>query len=386
MKPVGQKAELLDQQIASLGVVEGRFLWYTRPGALIVFEYPLASGNSVPPPVHISSFQANDKVVDASATNSLSFDQNNCTIKYDGLSYKDERAVRYQYRLLGAANDWTPPTTQRTITFATLKPGAYTFEVLAMNADGIRSTAPAALSFTIVPPYWQRWWFFLLSAVAASAVLWIMYRYRINRVLEMERMRMRIAGDLHDDVGTNLSSIVIASQIMQRESSLSERDQQQLAEIRQVATSTQEMMRDIVWMLNPKNDSVDDFLLKMKEVAARLLPDIRYTFRAPGEKLLDRVSIDFKRNIFLIYKESLNNIVRHSSATEVAIEVKQGHDMFTMHIHDNGRGFDINQTVSGSGLANLRRRAELMGGKLDITSDTGKGTSITLAVKNHANA
>jgi signal transduction histidine kinase len=139
-------------------------------------------------------------------------------------------------------------------------------------------------------------------------------------------------------------------------------------------------------MLNPKNDSVDDFLLKMKEVAARLLPDIRYTFRAPGEKLLDRVSIDFKRNIFLIYKESLNNIVRHSSATEVAIEVKQGHDMFTMHIHDNGRGFDINQTVSGSGLANLRRRAELMGGKLDITSDTGKGTSITLAVKNHANA
>jgi ligand-binding sensor domain-containing protein/signal transduction histidine kinase len=386
MKPISQKAELLDQQVTSLGVVQGRFLWYTTPTDLAVYEYPLASENTMPPPIYISSFQANDKVVDVGASIALPFDENNCTIKYDGLSYKDEKAIRYQYRLLGAANEWAPPTAQRAITFATLKPGAYVFEVLAINADGVRSTVPASLSFIIVPPYWQRWWFFLLGALVSLALLWMFDRYRVGRILEMERLRMRIASDLHDDVGTNLSSIVIASQIMQRESSLSDREQSQLAEIRQVATNTQEMMRDIVWMLNPKNDSMDEFLLKMKEVAARLLPDIHYTFLTPGEKLLDKVSIEFKRNIFLIFKESLNNIARHASATEVAIEVKQGHGMFTMEIQDNGRGFPINKTVSGSGLANLRRRAGLIGGKLDITSNEGKGTTITLTVKNHANA
>ena len=386
MKPVPQKPELLDQEIVSFGVLQNRFLWYTSRNELTVYEYPLASADTVPPPIHISSFQANGRRLKTDAPIALAFAENTCAIEYDGISYKNEKAVRYQYRLLGTVGDWMGPTAQRAITFATLEPGSYTFEVVAINAEGVHSTTPASLSFTIVPPYWRRWWFVSLVLAVGAGILFLLYRYRVGRLLEMERLRTRIAADLHDDVGTNLSSIVIASQIMQRESSLSDRELNQLAEIRQVASDTQEMMRDIVWMLNPGNDSLDDFLLKMKEVAVRLLGETRYTFLAPGEKLLDRVSIEFKRNVFLIFKESLNNIIRHSMATEVAIEVQQDHGMFTLHIRDNGRGFDIDGAVTGSGLANLRRRAKLIDGKLDITSAAGKGTTMTLTVKNHANA
>ena len=386
MKPVPQKLELLDQEIVSLGVLQRRFLWYTSSTELTVYEYPLASGNTVPPPAHIFSFQANGKMLDAGSPIALPFNENNCVIEYDGISYKNEKAVRYQYRLLGTASDWTAPTAQRAVTFATLKPGFYTFEVVAINADNVASTKPASLSFSILPPYWQRWWFIAIVALVLAAVGTLLYRYRVNQLLEVERLRVRIAGDLHDDVGTNLSSIVIASQIMERQASLSPKERSQLKEIGIIATTTQEMMRDIVWMLNPKNDSLDDFVLKMKEVTSQLLQDIRYTFVVPEERLLDKVSIEFKRNVFLIFKESLNNIVRHSFASEVSIAVKQENGTFTLQIEDNGKGFEGNRTFPGSGLANIRRRALQMGGAMDIHSAAGKGTTITLSVKNHANA
>lgn len=288
--------------------------------------------------------------------------------------------------MLGIDTAWSQPNNQRRVTFATLDPGSYTFQVEAINGDGIPSIQPASASFIIIPPFWQRWWFVCLAIGTVSAILWTLYRYRIKKIVQMERLRVRIAGDLHDDVGTNLSSIQVASQIMERQASLSEQDRTQLREIGAIATSTQEMMRDIVWMLNPKNDTLDDFLLKMKEVAARLLQGMRYTFVAPDGRLLDKVSIEFKRNIFLIFKEALNNIVRHAEATEARIRVRQEGGTFSLEIKDNGKGFDIVHVAMGNGLSNIRRRAAQIGGSIEITSKKGAGTVVTLSVKNHANA
>ena len=378
MKPVTQKTELLDQQVASLGVVERRFLWYTTPIGLTVYEYPLASENTVPPPVHISSFQANDKVVDVGATIALPFDENNCTIKYDGLSYRDEKAVRYQYRLLGATNDWTPLTAQRTITFATLKPGAYTFEVLAINADGIRSTAPASLSFTIIPPYWQRWWFVTLMMGAGAGILFLLYRYRVTRLLEMERLRTRIAADLHDDVGTNLSSIILASQIIERELPIMSEERRHLSELRSRAGTTQEMLKDIVWLLNPRNDTLDDFILKLKEIARRQLVNIPCEFTVSGEQHVGRLDLEFRRNIVLFTKEAVTNVIKHAEATAVEVRLALGENLFSLTIHDNGRGFDPQAHAGGNGLTNLRMRAQHIGGTVEIASTKGNGTTIRL--------
>jgi signal transduction histidine kinase len=258
--------------------------------------------------------------------------------------------------------------------------------VRAMALDGTVSVHPASVLFTIVPPLWQRGWFMVAAALAGMVTLYALFRYRLYHLMKLERLRLRIAGDLHDDVGTNLSSIVIASQIMERQPGLTDGIREQLADIRQIAAGTHEMMRDIVWMLNPANDSLDDFMLKLKEAAGRLLAGVPYTFTVTPGRLLEKVSIDFKRNVLLIFKELLSNIVRHSGATSVIIDVSQENGGFLLHVNDNGRGFQPEAAGLGSGLASLRRRAAILGGSLEIESTPGKGTRATLTLKNHANA
>lgn len=380
------KPELLGEIVNFFGIHKDEFLWVKAPGGLTIMEFSRESRDLTPPIVHIQTFEASGEPFSPEKEIELAYRQNTLSIEYVGISLRNEKGVRYRYRMLGIDTNWTQPVNQRRVTFATLDPGSYTFQVEAINGDGIPSIQPASASFTIIPPFWQRWWFVCLAVAAVSAILWALYRYRIKKILEMERLRVRIAGDLHDDVGTNLSSIQVASQIMERQASLSEQDRTQLREIGAIATSTQEMMRDIVWMLNPKNDTLDDFLLKMKEVATRLLQNVRYTFVAPDERLLERVSIEFKRNIFLIFKEVLNNIIRHSAATEAVIRVEQEDNTFRLEIKDNGKGFDTKNATMGNGLNNIRRRAAQIGAAIDVTSKKGEGTVVTLSVKNHANA
>ena len=275
----------------------------------------------------------------------------------------------------------------RTITYAALDPGKYTFEVVALTSDNIVSQEPARLQFQIMPPFYQRWWFLTVTVMLFSALLWLVDRYRMKHFLELERLRMRIASDLHDDVGTNLGSIIITSQLLERRatSTLSGTDREHIREIGNVARSTQEMMRDIVWMLNPGNDHVDDLMLKMKEVAQRLMPDRRCEFRVFSDKLVSRTSIEFKRNVILVLKEALHNVVRHSAATSVVIDARSENKSFELRITDNGGGFDRHLVNRGNGLANMQRRASQLGGLLTVQSSPGNGTTVSLKIKNHVN-
>ena len=383
-KPLPPKTELVGNRVYACGSYKNEFVWCVLANELVVYEQPERIGATTPPPVYIKSFSVNGISVPPDSSHEFDHTQNSCSIDFVGISFRDERDVRYQYRMLGHDSLWTRPGREHTVTYASLRPGAYEFEVRAINADGAASILPASISFVIVPPVWSRWWFILVITLFGLSILYGLFRYRLYHLMKLERLRLRIAGDLHDDVGTNLSSIVVASQIMEREGSVPDGLRTQLKEIGAVAAASQEMMRDIVWMLNPSHDSLDDFLLKMKDVATRLLAGVTWTFVAPKERLLEKVSIEFKRNVFLIFKESLNNIVRHSRATQVTIEVSQSGGAFTMRIRDNGRGFDAQAAFPGSGIANLRRRAEQIGGELEVMSDPAQGTTVSLSVQNHA--
>ncbi len=382
---LGWSNELIGEPVDFCAATHQDLIWFGRVNAhLSAYETRKYAPNLIPPPVYITSVAINDSAMPLQIQLALPFDRNNCFIQYIGISLKDERNVQYQYRLNNL--NWGKPTKQRSVSYAALSPGEYRFEVHAINSDGIVSEQPAVLSFTIFPPFWQRWWFLALCILTALSGVALLYRYRTDQLLKVERLRMRIASDLHDDVGTNLSSIVVTSQIMERQASLSDQDRLQLKVIESIAAGTQEMMRDIVWMLNPKNDSLDDLVLKMKEVAARLLQNVHYRFLAPQEKLLEKVSIEFKRNVFLIFKESLNNIVKHSSAAEVVIEIRQADDRFVLQIRDDGRGFEPDHKGTGTGITSLQRRAAQIGGTMEFVSAEGEGTIVTLSVKNHANA
>ena len=374
--------ELAGDQVHSCGVDKGKFLWFVTSEGLTVYEYPLDKASVVPPPVYIDRVDINGQRTSVNESLSLRHDQNNVSFGFAGISLRDERGVHFRYRMLGVDSSWSPPTEQRTVTFATLRPGSYTFQVKASNSAGVESSVPASFAFVVVPPYWERWWFVLLAAVMGTGILYAAYRYRVSRLLELERIRLRIAGDLHDDVGTNLSSIVVASQILQKKFTHTDSEHNHLVHVERTALQAQEMMRDIVWVLNPSNDSLDDFLRKLKEVASMLLGETPYSFDTPPEPFLTRLGLEFKRNVLLIFKEAMNNIVKHASATRVSIRIRQDHDVFSMVIQDDGRGFSPDAAApTGSGLGNMRRRAGALGGGIDVRNGEKGGTTVELTAK-----
>lgn len=147
-----------------------------------------------------------------------------------------------------------------------------------------------------------------------------------------------------------------------------------------MAVQTQELLRDIVWLMNPGNDSLDDFVLKLKEIAARILQGIPFVFRASGEHDPQKIGLEFKRNIVSILKEALNNVVRHSHASAVELDAVSSKGLFVLTIRDNGQGFDANAISGGNGLNNFRSRSESIGGTIEIQSTPGNGTTIRLSV------
>ncbi|HTK82911.1 MAG TPA: two-component regulator propeller domain-containing protein [Bacteroidota bacterium] len=386
LKPLAVQNKLTGQEPLSMGVYRNEFLWLVAPEGISIFEFNRPATALPPPLVHISSVRVNDAPRPMNGIEHLTYDENHCTITYSGLGLRDEHNLRFRYRLLGLDSAWGAPVSQRAITYAALDPGEYAFEVVAITADGVPSAAPARLHFWITPPVYQRWWFLTLAAAVAAVVLWMLYRYRVNRLLELERLRTRIASDLHDDVGTNLGSIIVTSQLLERRTatSLSGNDREQIREIGAVAQNTQEMMRDIVWMLNPSNDHIEDLVLKMKEVAARLLPGQPCEFNVSAAKLSRQTSIDFKRNVFLVFKEALHNTVRHSSATQVIVDLHTENGSFTLQVRDNGNGFDPSVVKRGNGLSNMQRRAAQLKGLVTVESSPGNGTTVRLTIENHA--
>ena len=388
LKPLPIQYALAGQNPLAIGIHRGDFFWMATPQGFSTFEFNRPRLSPPPPLVHIASVLVNSRPRSPGELTDLAHDENHCTIGFAGLGFADERNMRYRYRLIGLDNAWSGPVSQRAITYAALNPGEYTFEVVAISSDGLESIEPAEARLRIASPYYRQWWFIVASTVLLGLALWRAYRYRVGRLLELERLRTRIAGDLHDEVGTNLSGILVSTQILERRLNavLPDADKEHIHEIGVVARSTQEMMRDIVWMLNPSHDRFGDLVLKMKDVASGLLGERDCEFTVSPQDSPDILSIDFKRNVFLIYKEALNNIVRHSSATRIVVEIIRRNGSFVLKVADNGKGFDTGPGRSGSGLTSMRRRAAQLGGSLIVRSASGEGTTVILDVKNGARA
>lgn len=202
-----------------------------------------------------------------------------------------------------------------------------------------------------------------------------------QREIGLAQMRLRIASDLHDEIGSDLSSIVMASQMMDMSAQLSPNDRQKLSDIGTTAMHTASKMRDIVWFINPDHDNVDDLLLKMKGFTLGIMKNMDYEFRAPKSSVTIPLTPEIRRNVLLIYKEVINNIVRHAQATRVEIEVWIVDGQFIMSVSDDGVGFEEQVVKKGEGLRNLKKRASALGGTLKVESYSGKGTNITLTAK-----
>jgi signal transduction histidine kinase len=271
--------------------------------------------------------------------------------------------------------------TRHTASYTNLSPGEYTFRVQGASAGGSWNEAGDLFGFFVAPFVWQTWWFRISAAAALISLGLAAHRYRTRRLLDLERLRLRIASDLHDDVGSNLSSIALLSEILHNQSRLDDVQRRQILRINQAAQETISSLRDIIWLVDPQHNELNDLLRKMRITAADLLNGTSHTFETSISLPAQQPGMTFMRNLLLIYKEALHNIARHSQAAHASIRMDETGGRLVLEIEDDGIGFDQARATTGRGLDNMRRRAEQAGGKLDIESRPGGGTRIRFSAR-----
>ncbi len=309
-------------------------------------------------------------------------DENSVSLDFLGLGASLGEELRYQYRLEGAQEEWSALSAERTVTFANLAPGAYRFSVRAVDAEGLASPEPAGVAFSIAAPVWRRWWFITLATVLISLGAYGLYRYRVRRLVQIERVRTRIATDLHDDLGANLTRIAILSEVASYQRGPDAGESSSLASIARISRESVTSMNDIVWAINPKRDSFDDLVSRMRQLANETLATagVEVNFTAPETESGTRIGHELRRQLYLIFKEVINNAARHSGCRRVDIAVEIDRRRFALTVSDDGRGFDRSAEVDGNGLANISQRALAVGARLEMRTAPGAGTTVQLDV------
>jgi signal transduction histidine kinase len=257
--------------------------------------------------------------------------------------------------------------------------GEHRFEVRAVTADGILSS-PAVVPFVIAAPIWQRWWFLTLAAAFVAAIIYLIYRARLGRLIELERVRTRIATDLHDDIGANLTRISLLSEVASQQQNGG--NGTMLRSIAEIARESVASMNDIVWAVSPEHDSLSDLMSRMRRHAEEVFASraISLEFDAPSPDDDLKLSVGVRRDLLLIFKEAVNNAARHSSCSRVNIVFRLEDDGLVLTVADDGKGFETDDEFDGQGLRSIRRRAERLGGRISIRSMPGKGTVVDFAM------
>jgi signal transduction histidine kinase len=361
----------------------GRIFFGTGEG-FITFHPDSLNKNPYPPRVVLTAFSIFDEPfmsrqpIWSVAAMRLSYDQDFFSFRFAALDYTDPSSNSFLYRLDGFEEEWNRAGTRTFASYTGVDPGDYTFRVRAANSDGVWDEAGLSVGLHIDPPYWRTWWFRSLVIIALAGLAAAAYRYRVAKLLEMERMRVRIASDLHDDIGSSLSGIALVTESLKNRGGLEDGDRQHLADVSRTARRTADALRDIVWLVNPQHDTVNDLFLRMKDAASMVLTGTEYSISTSGESATRTMSLDFRHQLILIYKEILNNIAKHARARHVSISISLSEDGFMLRIEDDGVGFDPTVRRSGNGLVNLQRRGAAIKGKLSLESTPGRGTVVTL--------
>jgi len=344
---------------------------------LRVNEAPLAAGNSGP----ISIPPGRQR---------FDFD-------YTAINFAAPDRILFKYRLEGLERNWIGPTPKRTVSYSHLAPGNYTFRLIASNSDGAWNESPATLAFTVLPFFWQTIWFralviFVSLAIVGLAAL-LVTRARYRRQLELaerqrgiERERSRIAQDIHDDLGSSLTRIILLSQSARGDLDSPEDAAHDLDRIYDTARNLTRSLDEIVWAVNPRHDTLDSLATYLGKFAQDFLgaANIRCRLDLPVTLPAWPLSAEARHNVFLAFKEALNNTVKHAQATQVRIALALEPTAFTLTVDDNGRGFTASApheaTSTEDGLANICKRLSDINGSCKIESEPGKGTRISFHV------
>ncbi|HYP17140.1 MAG TPA: two-component regulator propeller domain-containing protein [Opitutus sp.] len=394
-------------QSAGCRLPTGELLFATTRGLALIDPAKVAI-NTQPPPVRIESARVGDRTLfEAGAVPSaieVRPGEHRIEIRYTALSFVAPEKVRFKRRLVGLEPELTEVGAERTATYSFVPPGEYTFQVTAANNDHVWNEQLQGLRVVVRPHFWQTAWFRLgvFAAVIAgvAGLAWSVSRQRLRRQLErleraraIEAERTRIANEMHDDLGAHLTRITMLSDAARAELNEPERLEKGLAQIYDTARNVTRAMDEIVWAVNPKHDTLESLVCYLEKFAQDFLgaAGIRVRLDLPLDYADWSPSTEVRHNLFLCYKEALNNAVRHSSADTVTVVLKANDAECVVQIVDNGRGLDAvaddrgerfprERVGSGNGLVSMQRRMSEIGGRCELSAAPGGGTCVTLVI------
>ncbi|HWL15970.1 MAG TPA: triple tyrosine motif-containing protein, partial [Opitutus sp.] len=379
-------------------------LWFASGKGVISADPARIEANPLPPPVVIDSLWTDGRrepVAAAQVTSRLRPDHERLEFRFSGLSFVAPTKVLFKYRLDGIDRHWIDAGSKRTAFYSRLPAGTYRFRVMACNNDGVWNREGATLAFTVAPFFWQTSWFIVLCILTAAGVVgWLaraITRRRMQRQIEamerrheLERERARIAQDIHDDVGASLSRIAMLSQPARGELSAPERAADMLSRIYSTAREVTRSLDEIVWAVDPRHDTLDSLVDYMGRFAQSFLAPagLRCRLDLPVEVPSWPLTAEARHNLFLAFKEALNNAAKHAGASEVRISLRVDAESFTISVKDNGAGLapgrastETDRLNSGHGLANMQSRLARIGGRCEIAGEDGAGTNVSFIVQ-----
>ncbi|MCK9408318.1 MAG: hypothetical protein M0R68_04210 [Bacteroidetes bacterium] len=345
------------------------------------------------PSVVVHAFTATNKsvaqAISSQEDGSMTMEPNESSVRFEfaALDFRFPRGNMYAYTLEGLETEWTTTSTRRNVTYANLGAGEYVFKVKAAGRDGIWTEHAALITLTVIPPIWERWWFVPSIVAAIALLIFALYRSLLIKQLLFERMRIRIAADLHDEIGSGLARIAVLSDIvakmrMKKHTRAKGAEVMEHAPVRIGIISREllESIQDVVWSLDPNNDTSTNVFDRIQSFANQLAEENGIAISIEAKNTLPiHVDLHMKRALLLIAKESLTNIARHAKAKNISVALQFKKNTLLMTIHDDGVGFIEEQLTRVNGLTNMRRRATAAGGVCRIHSERGKGTVITVS-------
>jgi ligand-binding sensor domain-containing protein/signal transduction histidine kinase len=378
-------------------------VWIGTTKGVVVYNTNIVPSEKTPPYIVIQSVklmpQSGEKQSSTTMSNGakLSFSNRHLSIAFLGINLKDPANVSYRYKLRGLDTSYSLPVKNNVVDYPSLPAGNYTFEVKAIGMGGVPSVNTASFSFSITPPFYQTGTFRFLAIIffVLIGVSIQSYRHQVKisrqRIIEATKreeslkIRQQTAEDFHDELGNKLTRITVLSEILGTRMDNGQSDQKKLLEqIKQNAASLYNGTKDILWALDPQSDNLYEVLNHIRDFGKELFLDtpVEFEFSGIDESLNGiKLPMEYSRNIPMIFKELLNNILKHSHATRVTISLDEIHkNGIRLTLADNGCGFDENEIRKGQGINNIITRTKRINGSININSEKGKGTMVDLKI------
>ncbi len=396
---------------------DGR-IWVAMRSGLLLVQPEKITENLLSPPVVLESVAVDDRQVGVYAVGLSTFlvqkdlsldlrsplavmdlkpDHEKLKIDFAALSFSSPENINFKYRLENFDSKWIDAGKIHSALYPRLPYGSYRFQVIACNDSGVWNELGAELKITVTPFFWQTWWFRIFASIGLLLVIFFFVRYvslrRLRermRVLKqqgaLQKERARIARDMHDEVGSKLTRLSLLGEMAVADLQISDKARADVAEISETARETILAFDEIVWAVNPRNDTLADLIHYLCRHAEEFFEGsaTHCVFDLPKVITPVMLPTEVRHQVFLAAKEALNNVAKHANASEVCIRLLIQTKAFELVIHDDGRGFDPGvpsmRAGGGSGLLNIQERIRGIDGRFECVIQPGQGTRIAFHI------